>query len=197
VHGSDGQDRVLAVAKDTRIIFTNVPDTCQPISGLTVGSTISCTFDAGEPGTLGTARLVVRGSSLHDYLICASSNERRIRCPVLVSAITPTLLTGSLVPRDKASMQGLQFWEHAGPGAAGLRWEATIVKNWIDHPAQTLSFGLDRATEVICNGMRAQRADIRVGDQASVEIRPDQAQDHQRPLVIFIYRFGNQEPARH
>ncbi len=68
-------------------------------------------------------------------------------------------------------------------------WLMRPIKGWVSRPDQILNFHVDRATDVIVNGMIKKASDVRIGDHLGVEIRPDQHGGGLRPFLIFVYRY--------
>jgi hypothetical protein len=115
-------------------------------------------------------------------------------CPAVATGVSDSEITAVLASRPKSEMRGLKFWEQAGDKAKpqSRGWMIPVVKDWVDRPDQKLTFHVDRATEVIVNGMKSKVSDIRVGDRLGVEFRPEQGPDDRRPFFIFVYRMSDQ-----
>ncbi len=200
VPGTDGKDFVLTVDHRTRIVSTTTPELSLPFSDLTFGATVSFTYDPAAAGSGHLAKLLVPGDEgvFKRYLLsseCAASQwpgTAKLWCPAIAKSVTNSILTVTLAPRPRAEIRGLKFWEEAGDRAKpqGTGWMIPIVKDWADHPEQTLTFHLDRATEVLLNGNKATVDDIRPGDHLGVELRQEQKADDRRPFYIYIYRYG-------
>jgi hypothetical protein len=198
VTGADGKEISVTVDKKTRILFTDEKDPYKSLSDLTVGATISFTYEPDASRAGRSAGLILKGSSLNDFLTNSVSaaapvfTTDKLWCPALATSVTDSVITAVLAPRPRSQIRGLNFWEQAGDKAkAGqLGWMIPIVKDWADRPNQVLTFHVDRSTQVIMNGMRGKLSDIRAGDHLGVEFRQEQKPGDRRPFFIFDYRYG-------
>ncbi len=194
VPGPDGKDLVAAVDKGTRIVFNGTPNgwfspVIKSFGDLAVGMQVSFSYEADASAVGRTTRLIVSGNTLNDYVTNCVTTDK-LWCPAVATGISESEITAVPVTRPRSEIRGLTFWEQAGDKAKpeSHGWMIPMVKDWADHPDQKLTFHVDRATEVIVNGMKAKVSDIHVGDHLGVECRPDQRPDDRRPFFIFVYR---------
>jgi len=189
---ADGAITTFTVDAQSRIV--NTISIAHPLlfNGLALGCTVSLTYVTTADGRK-LAGLILIGAPLNDYITNSVSYcTDRLWCPAIARSFDGRHLQASLSPRPRSEITGLKFWEDAGASAVpqGLGWMIPVVKDWADHPDQKLSFTLDRATEILVNGMHASLSDIHPGDHLGIEIRPEQPSDDRRPFVVYVYRFA-------
>ncbi len=199
VRGPDAKPMTLRVDYWTRIVFCpGAMATVQPLAKLTVGMTVSLSYEANEgpPGRI--ACLVITGATITQYVNSLWGLES-VWCPAIATSVTPTRLTAVLAPRSMQELVGLRFWTQAGDQAKPTNndWSISIVGDWATHPQQSLVVGLDRATEVLINGMKGTSADIHVGDHLSIEYRKEQDGPLRRPFFIQVFRYADVTAAQH
>jgi hypothetical protein len=201
VAGAGGKDVPIMVDERTRILRAGAPPNWFPSklppSALTVGTDIEVvTFDEDASAAGRSARLVLLGTDLCDGIMDRGAS---LCTPAIVTTANDAVITAKLVPRTKSEMLGLNFWEQAGDKAEDVfvgdpvvatKWKVATLQNWLAHPAQSLTFHVDRGTQVFVNGMKGTLADIRPGDFISVDIRPGEKPDDYWPYYIRVYRFN-------
>ncbi len=192
VPGTDGKPWVIGVDQGTRIVF--LPDhfdSVQTLADLKPGMVVSLSYEAAAIPAGRIARLVLTGSKLTPYITNGPWGTQQLWCLAIVTARTAQRLTARLDDRPASEILGLRFWQEAGSSAkpANNIWAVGRVADWAAHPDQRLEILLDRATEVLINGMKGSISDIRIGDHLGIEYRPEQTDAQRRPFLIFVYRY--------
>lgn len=194
VRTANGKDITTLVDGSTRIVFGDAPNVVKRIGDLAVGATISLTYDGEPAAAVRPAGLIVKGTSLKE--VFDGTVQIKPWCPAVATGNDGAVITARLAPRQRADVRGLAFWDEAGAKAQAFRdaWVVATVRDWFDRPDQELRIHVDRATQVIINGMRGRIEDIVPGDRLGVEFRPGERGDV-RPYFLFVYRYAVKDAA--